>query len=246
MINIAVCDDDKKELTIINNFLKEFSARYNDREFKIDIYNSSFDLSEELQRGKSYDLYLLDIIMPDIDGIKLGEEIRQGQEDAFIIYLTTSEEFALEAYQVMAFNYLLKPLDKQIFNNILHKAIAKIDNDNKKRITVKTKNGSVILENRQIVCAEYCNHAVIYSLDNSAEIISNTSRESFDVMIKELLDDNRFLKCHKSYIVNMNYIKEINRKNFVLKNDIIIPIASANYKNTKQKFFDFLLEGKDL
>lgn len=116
-MKIAVCDDNENELTRIKELLDAYASR-NNQNFIIKCFSSSVELASTAEFEK-YDIYILDIIMPVMDGISLAREIRTFDKSSPVIFLTSSPEFAVESYTVKAFNYLLKPVDKiHLYNTI--------------------------------------------------------------------------------------------------------------------------------
>ena len=113
MLKIAVCDDNQEELSHITALLEAYQKeRGTSLSYKP--FLSSVELASTAQSG-GYSLYLLDAIMPALDGIGLAKEIRSFDKAASIIFLTSSPEFAVESYTVKAANYLIKPIDKAAF-----------------------------------------------------------------------------------------------------------------------------------
>lgn len=130
-MKIAICDDDNKELDRIICLLDTYISVNNlTGLLSYQTFNSSFDLAEKAPKEK-YDLYLLDVIMPCLNGIDLAGSIRGFDKAADIIFLTTSSEFAVESYRVKASNYLLKPLVEKDFFNALDDIISHSITDEK-------------------------------------------------------------------------------------------------------------------
>ena len=116
-MKIAICDDNRQELSHILSLLDNYQAKQN-LAFTICPFHNSRDLADTLS-GTRYDLFLLDIIMPDITGMELARKIRSFDKSADIIFLTTSPEYAVESYTVKATNYLMKPIVPERFYETL-------------------------------------------------------------------------------------------------------------------------------
>ena len=130
-MKIAICDDDSQELDHIICLLNTYISINNlTGLLSYQTFNSSFDLAEKAPKEK-YDLYLLDVIMPCLNGIDLAGSIRSFDKAADIIFLTTSSEFAVESYRIKASNYLLKPLVEKDFFNALDDIISQSITDEK-------------------------------------------------------------------------------------------------------------------
>ena len=162
--------------------------------------------------------------------------------ESFHIYTTTEPQFALQAYAASPINYLIKPIDKKQLFDTLNFAISKIDLSEKKTFTVKTVDSLRLLKLSDILCCEYCNHAVIFTLINGEEIISRTIRDSFVEYITPILRDARFLQCHSSYLINMRRVESFAKDNFTFSGGKVVPIAAKKYPSVRDKYMDFLMK----
>lgn len=243
VLKIAICDDDVDELENTARMILDFTKEHHDIDFDLRRFHSSYDLVDCISSGITFDLYLLDILMPVIDGISVGEKIRENDETAIIIYLTTSEDFAVKSYRVAAFHYLLKPVEQKMLFAVLKKAIDRIDSERSKSLLVKTKDGITAVPHHRIIVAEYVNRTVNYHLSDRSIITSVTLREPFDTVAKQLMRDNRFIQPHTSYVVNLRFIRSITNRDFVMANDSLVPISRNRYAEIKNAYLDFLLSG---
>lgn len=239
MIKIVICDDDALDIENAKNLLAKYIAERKE-DISFELFNTPYDLLANIKEGKYYDIYLLDIMMAGLDGIELGKEIRKYQEYAFIIYLSVSEDYALESYQVTALQYLLKPIDEKSFFPALDKAIKQINHDESK-ITVRTKKGIAVIPLHQIIYAEYRNHSVKYHLAGSEDIVSIVTREPFSDTVKAILQDDRFIRCHQSFAINMKFVNKLDKKEFNTLDNSIIPISASLYAQTKNSYLNYLL-----
>jgi len=126
MLRIAICDDDIKELENTYKMVSDFAEERQEIDFYIRRFQSAYDMFECIDTGIAFNIYILDIIMPLMNGIDVGAKIREKDENAIIIYLTSSTDYAIKSYSVFAFQYLLKPVSKVELLNFLGKALDKI------------------------------------------------------------------------------------------------------------------------
>ena len=125
MIKIAVCDDESKYLEKI----KSITAQYASEKgllFDVRAYDSPSDLLDAIEAGEEYSIYVLDIYMPGITGMSVATQLRDMGVESPIIFLTSSPDFALQAFGVNATHYILKPYDKDSVFNALDKALNEI------------------------------------------------------------------------------------------------------------------------
>ena len=117
-MKIALCDDEKS----YHGKILELIGQYRETKPGCTLLMSSFysgkDLLNHVDEYGGFDLYILDCIMPGMDGIELGAALRRRDDHGMLIYLTSSPDFALDSYRVDAFDYLLKPVDKELFFRI--------------------------------------------------------------------------------------------------------------------------------
>lgn len=240
MIRIAICDDDTAELNNTQAIVNDFILAASNSDITVRSYRSSFELLDDISKAGGYDIYLLDIMMPNISGIELGESIRQTDDLAIIIYTTFSEEFALKSYSVFAFHYLLKPILPQQLHSVLFKALKRIDQEKRKVILLKTKDGSAAILYHQIIFVEYSNHKLRFHLTDGTTAASVILRDPFETTANELLKDRRFVRPHVSYIINMNQIRTITGKDITMTNGGVITISRKYLSDTKKTYMDFL------
>lgn len=237
VINIAICDDSLEELEKIYSYvekkLKELGLSY-----KISSFSEGQDLIEHMNSSTEiYDIIFLDIYMKFSDGINIARKIREFDKECKIIFITSSKDHAVDSYDVSAFHYILKPINEEKLSSVIKMAIEGINKDNKE-VVIKNKKGSYRVSFKDILYAESKARVVsIYS--KSGNIISFYSKLG-DFF--QSLQDERFLKCHKSYVVNMDYILKLENNNIFIINNITIPISSNNSSKIKEKYFNYLLK----
>ncbi len=113
MLQLAICDDNIDELSNMVQLINQYRSSKNlDCEYAV--FSNGFELVSALEKGKRFDIYCLDIIMPGFTGIDVAKEIRTYDKTAPILFFTSSPEFALESYSVKAINYVLKPISKDM------------------------------------------------------------------------------------------------------------------------------------
>lgn len=244
MLRIAVCDDQPRELDIIGEYITEYLGAHTlEAEVKEFSHPDAMLTAIEVE---SFHLYILDIVMPMVSGLELGKEIRRLDREAQIIYATTEPQFALQAYAASPINYLVKPIHKEQLFDTLTLAVSKADIAEEQTFTVKTSDGLRVIKLAEIVCCEYRNHAVIFSLKSGEELLSRTVRESFSEYCAPILRDSHFLQCHSSFVVNMRRVECFAKDSFVLYGEKAVPIAAKQYAAVRDDYMDYLMakEGK--
>ena len=242
MIQIAFCDDNPKELSNLNHFMTQYNLDRN-LNCDYDVFSNGLDLIAAIDNGKNYNLYVLDIIMPGLTGMDLAKEIRIRNKHAVILFLTSSPEFALESYTVKAHNYVLKPIAQSQFYSIFDDLIDTLETDDQEKVLlVKSENGiqKILLSN--LVYAEVIGRTVIYHIRSNRTI---SVVESFSALCDKLLRYGCFVKTHRSYIMNMQYVDIIDAKQVTLQTHATIPIAQGKAKEIRQQYLSYQMNERE-
>lgn len=242
MLRIAVCDDMQNELQSLILLTNQYLS-VNSLDADVKGFSHPDGLLNAVQE-ESFHLYILDIVMPMVNGLELGKEIRRLDREAQIIYATTEPQFALQAYAASPLNYLIKPIEKYQLFDTLTLAISKVDLAEEQTFTVKTADGLRVMKLSEINCCEYRSHSVIFSLTNGEEVVSRTIREKFSEYSSPILKDRHFLQCHTSFVVNMRRVERFARDSFTLWDGKIVPIAAKQYPAVRDIYMDYLM-GKE-
>jgi len=235
MFRLAICDDEIHSLAHMISLIEEYRL-ISPFHFEYASFYNGIELASVLEQGKNFNIYCLDIVMPGLDGIQLGKEIREHDKSAQIIYFTSSPEFALDSYSVRAANYILKPISKETLFSVLTEVLEQIEQLEEASITVKDNQGIHKLLLSNLVYVEAMGRKVLYHL-TSGRILECTAR--FSQVWDTLSEHPFFIKPHRSYIVNMNYINTIENTEITLQIPDTIPIAQGKTKEIKDCYLTF-------
>lgn len=114
-MRVVVCDDCIEDLQTIATALEQYKESSSDAIFSVEKYLDATVLYNKILAGRQADIYILDMIMSDRSGLDIGSLIRKADGDGVIIYITSSDDYAMEAYGVHAARYLLKPVSEENF-----------------------------------------------------------------------------------------------------------------------------------
>lgn len=236
MIKIAVCDDDENIINWFRSTLAVyFAAGY--VEYEINLFDKTKNLIDFINKGHQPDLIFLDILFPNDNGISSAKTIRNLLQNFTLVFITSSDDYAVEGYSVHAYDYLLKPLHRdqvaQILDNLLDTQNMKID--------VRIKGSLAEINCMELMYIESDKHHVIFHVHEQA-VKAMGKLDNYEDMLK---DNKAFLRCHQSYVVNMSFIKEAKGKSFFLKDGSVIPIRKADASEYKAKFYSYLLGVED-
>ncbi len=217
-MRLAICDDESVCLSLVTTIAEGYIKEHSHHGIVMESFSDPEDLLEAAEKNGGFDIYILDVIMPGMTGIELGKSLREHGYDGKIIYLTSSEEYSLDAFRVKAYDYIIKPICKEAFDKIVDEAIAAVSEKKDKSMIVKTKERSVRLKYDSIMYAEFNKRIICYYLTSGKTVETLTVRTSFSQAVSELLADKRFTICGQSMIVNLDHITEIENNAVVFGN----------------------------
>lgn len=228
-MKVLICDDKEEDANALAALLSSLHIE------NIAFTNSSHAF-DYMCSGAKIDVCFLDIVMPEMDGIELAEKLRQNNFAGKIVFLTESNDFAHESYKVKAFDYMIKPPTLENITGVL-KSLEELSKDNDTEgLVVKTQGSSRVIPFRDISHIEVIDHAVFIKLSDRSLIKELTT---FSEMAERLLQDPRFVRCHRSYIVNVNEVALASKKEVIMKNGAKIPI-SRGYSQVKDEMLKWL------
>lgn len=241
MLQIAVCDDNIDELSNMVQLINLYRAsKHLNCEYAA--FPNGFELISALEKGKRFDIYCLDIIMPGFMGIDVAKEIRTFDKTAPILFFTSSVEFALESYSVKAVNYVLKPISKEKFFLNFDEVIERINTDKKDdSFVVKSDEGIQKILVSNLVFVEVMGRSILYHM-LSGKVIKCS--EPFSSVCEHLMDYRRFIKPHRSYLVNMQFVDTIENHRLTLQTLVTVPIAQGKAREIKQQYLHYQMEGE--
>ncbi|MDF2613278.1 MAG: response regulator of the LytR/AlgR family [Clostridia bacterium] len=235
-MKIAICDDNKQELLHISGLVDDYlSCCFAEGEIAVHRFENSTQLLAQIERGKHFDVFLLDVIMPNLNGIKLAAEIRRNDQVAKIIFLTSTPEFAVASYSVGAFNYLLKPIQKVKLFSVLEKTFNAIYSGLNQYIVVKTQTSLSKVFLHELIYVEVMGRTVSFHLKGGVTIESPSTMSQVEAV---LLIHKFFIKPHRSYIINLDYIKNLSSDGLTTTSDLFIPISRNVFKQVKQAYIN--------
>ena len=214
-MKIAICDDESLCRAHVLDLANDYMEERKDKEVFFEVFSSPTALLDATRKGTVYDIYVLDIVMPDVNGIDLGRALRENGVEGKIIYLTSSKEYALDSFRVRAFDYLLKPVEKNTFFKVIDEAINSIHVKKDKCMIIKTKEGSARVAFDSILYTSQANRALFLRLTENKTLESTTLRCPFSEAVAELLADKRFAQCGVSTVVNLHRITSVENEGIV-------------------------------
>lgn len=238
MIKIALCDDEHSVLDDLCAFLNAYSSR---RNLQIDYtaFHSPLELMVEIEKGKRFDIIFLDVIMPGENGIDVAAEIRHYDHNVKIVFLSSSAEFAVQSYTVGAYFYQLKPVCADSFFRIMDSAISACEKERSNSLILQCKSGITRIELRNLEYCEVIHRTLILHLV-SGQILESIG--SLDDLSKRLGLWGSFMRPHRSYLVNLEYIGSLSYKAIIMRSGAEIPIPRGKYQEVKDKYLEYAFQ----
>ena len=239
-MRIAICEDTPMEA----EFLCELLARYQQKKphirFEIERYDSAEGLVQALSENKSYDLYLLDIIMPGMDGMSLAHALREREAESTIIFLTSSIDFAVEAFQVKASDYLVKPVEKQRLFEAMDEVIATLGSRVEPMAVLQTPDYDLTVKRGDIAAVEVTGHTLTYRLLGGRKVVSKVLRIPFEQATADLLEDDRFFSPHRSFLINLEHVEKLSREEVYMAGGFGVPVSRLRHSALKRSYAAYL------
>ncbi len=239
MIEIALCDDEPGDIEMIRVLAERFALEHPDFPMRLSEFASSEELLEHIENSSGFDLYLLDVMMPEISGIRLAEMIRSRGERAEIVFLTVSRDYAVDAFSVYASGYLLKPVRKDDFDTTMLRAVRNLAQEKSEVLAVKTKDGLRRIPLHRIMMIESFNHTrEITMSDDSTLETSATLSELFE----QLCGHENFCMPHRAYIINLDYSMGLKRFEMLMSGNRRIPISRKQFALVQDVFSNYFFK----
>lgn len=178
--------------------------------FDIDEYGAAIDVLNAVENGKVYDIALMDICMPGVSGTDAAEEMLAQNPEMRVIFLTTSDECAVEAFAMNATHYLLKPFTQEQFDSALDCAIKKTED--LALLSLNCVNGVYRVQISEIVSIESQNHYLLLGLS---------------------------IKVGASYVINFDYVRSISGNNIEMQDGAKIPVPRRNFEEVQRMYMEY-------
>lgn len=233
MQTIVICDDVEIERLLLKEILCQYFEEINE-EVSIIEYASGETLVADVEEGYlDMELLFLDIYMKKLNGMETARKLRQLQCKVPLIFLTASPDYAIESYEVQASGYLLKPFSEEKLMKLLNMILK---TDMKRRVAIKSRRQYRYPYTDDIMYIESNKHNVILHLADGSEIVTVDKL----VEIEKRINEKRFLHCHQSYLVNMDYVGDV-QDDFVMKDGTIVPIRVRGRKDMLDVYYNYFV-----
>lgn len=232
---VGLCDDEKRMLKINNHYMKEIDEEY--EEFTLELINfmTGKDIVEYIKK-EPLDIAILDVDMIGMDGMEVAKNLKAVNEDIVVFFITGHSEFAVEAFDVDAIGYVMKPVDKDKLERTLLKAVAKV-----REIKSREKQRELVITvsnlKKRIPVDE-----IIYIERVQTQCVIVTKKEEYRVYdtITDLVEKvgEGFIRASQSFILKISEISKVTYKEATLKNGMVVSLGRGFTKEVKKAFLE--------
>lgn len=235
-MKMVICDDKMEKQKQLKEMISDF-VKENDYIAEIECISNEKKLFQGLIKGK-YDIVFLDMKMEENKGMDMARRLREIDDSCYIIFTSDNAVNAVESYEVDATYYLLRPIEKEKLERALRKCDGFLK-EARKKIELISNREKMVIYRRDINYAEIYKDKTTIFTDEGSYITYMTLNE-----LSEKLGGYPFVRCHRSYIVNLAKVKEIEKKNqdFLLEDNTIVPIGRSYIQTVKNQYNRFYMD----
>lgn len=201
-IKVCIIEDDEKYHKIVKDLIKKYGMK-NNVNFNVEEFYNGIDFLETYKGN--YDFIIMDIEMPQLNGIQICEELRKNDPFVPVIIISHSSQYAVKGYSVNAYGYVLKPIEEFDFHFLIDKVLAYIKEKEKNYIVLSTKTMMKKIDINDIYYLEVSSHVLRFKTRNDDIQIRAKIKDYEEKLLKY-----GFVRCDNSYLVNLKYCSNVN------------------------------------
>ncbi|PQP81359.1 DNA-binding response regulator [Paenibacillus sp. PCH8] len=242
MYNVAICDDEEQQREHVRTMLVSLSLKTH-----IDFHITCFTSGEHLlshyrEAGDTFHMLILDVEMGGMNGIQTAKEIRNRKAlDVQIMFLTSYPEYMVESFDVMTFQYLIKPIQPSVFEEKMIKLCQYFQAMDKKYMLIKSDYDELLLKYDDILWIEVVKSLTIKHKLNV--VTEEKSHETKGILSSyaTALKDHGFLQIHRSIIINLMHVQKFAGNQVVMLNGTELPIGRSKVKEVKDAYTKYMI-----
>ena len=231
-MNIAVCEDKVSDRDTLCAYIRNYCDK-NCYEGKISVFETGEALLGAFSPG-AFDLVFMDIYLPGLSGVAAAEKMREADRDFMLVFITISSDFTAEGFEVQALGYVVKPIDREKMDRALYMCRGRFEK-NSRTIEIPMSGGNLTISIADLLYVEIYDKDAIFHMKKG--VIK--SRIPLDEL-EARLGGEPFLRCHRSYIINMNYVDDMTDNGFLMRNKDIVPMRTNGSKAVRMAMAAFI------
>ena len=210
MLRVAVVDDETECSELIQEMVHRYADEHN-RQIRVSAFSDGMELVEAHEK---YDILLLDIEMPHLNGMEAAQKIRETDSEVVIVFITNMAQYAIKGYEVDALDFILKPINYYTLSMRFTRALGRVKSREGKRICVGTSGGVKWIDSRDIYYVEIQNRMLHYHTAQGELVVRGALKD-----VQGELEAWHFVKCNQCYLVNLRHVSEIRKSIAVVAGD---------------------------
>ncbi|MCM1123111.1 MAG: LytTR family DNA-binding domain-containing protein [Eubacterium sp.] len=235
-LNIAICDDILQDAETIRCFVKELMQKSGVR-CKFDLFDSGEAMLDRVKtKDARYDLYFVDVLMGGINGIETADAVKAALQDCQIVFVTNSQEFAVEAFSLNALHYLIKPITREQIAEVF------------KRFSIEAPKPYIMVYDGTDQIKVFLDNILYLESSHDSNAHSNTHiiTKSCRITVRKALSEvekllgEDFLKLHRGFVVNMAFIERMGTDRCILKNGSEEILSRRARAELREKYKNYL------
>lgn len=238
MFSVAICDDNALQISILEDMVEAYESSRN-LQFKVSTFVSGPDLLRAVEEHGCFDIYLLDVIMPDMTGIQIGEKLRSHGDSGKIVFITATVDYAAASYDVQAFHYLLKPVGQDKFFEVMDKIIKSFDGKSSV-LSVKTTVGEKRLNVDELLYVDMVDRALNYHMTNGSVVESIKLRGPFAEAVSVLVKEADFTMCGASIALSLRHIDTMGRESISMTGGFTVYPPRTGYADAHKAWVAYM------
>ncbi len=232
MLRVAICDDDRVLLEDLSREVQLW-AKERDEACSVGLFPSAEAFLFAWEEKKDTEVLLLDIEMPGMDGMELAKRLRRRGERLSIIFVTGNPDFALEGYDLEAVSYLVKPVKRERLRAALDRAARQ--SVSREALLVDISAGEVEkVYVSDLCCLESRDHETILRMRDGRVIPCRRALRQLEQELREMSE--AFFRPHRSYLIHLDYVAKITKKEVQLEGGILVPIARGKWEGLHRAY----------
>ena len=237
MLRIAICDDEAEAIVIVKRLLQQSFAERG-IEAECTTYTSAEVLLKVIRNGTHYDLLLLDIDMPQMDGIELGIAVQEQLLDTLLVYVSGREERVFDSFRAKPFRFVRKSALAAEWPTVMQDIEVELQRRKASRIVFESSAMQLSLKPSEIIYAEALKKKQVLHTTRGEYDLS----DSFENVVSQL-DGLGFIRIHRSYVVNFRFMYAVNRTDVELDDGTLLPIGRSKHMAVQQEFHRLVMSG---
>lgn len=225
-MKLAIVDDERKMTNLLSEYSRKFEKE-NGELMQISVYHHPNDFLKNY--SSDYDLVLMDIEMPGLNGIEAARELRRMDSRVVLMFITNMAQYAINGYEVEAIDFVIKPISYPDFALKIHKAMRYVKRNKDRKVALSTQEGTIYLHLSDIYYIEVMRHYLVYHTLNGENTVRGVLKE-----VEEMLKEYHFVRSNHCYLINLKYVESITGNT--------VKVAGNELQISRNKKSEFLME----